>query len=55
MVHKIIEVPFTPLDSRFDPVFGNLLDKLLDKSAFLRASITEILDMPELKDKVERF
>ena len=55
MVHKIIEVPFAPLDQRFDPIFSNLLDKLLNKNAFLRASVTEIIEMAELADRVERF
>lgn len=55
VVHKIIEVPFIPLDQRFDPIFNNLLDKLLNKNAFLRASVTEILEMQELSDRVEKF
>ena len=55
VVHKIIEVPFTPLEQRFDSIFSNLLEKLLNKNAFLRASVTEIIEMPELADRVERF
>ena len=46
VVHKIIEVPYTPLDeTRFDPVFNKVLSMLLNKNAFLRANISEILEV----------
>ena len=54
VVHRIIEVPFTPLDaSRFDPIFNQILSMLLDKNAFLRASVSEVLEMDALRDRVE--
>ena len=55
-MHRIIEVPFTPLDSsRFDPIFNQILSMLLDKNAFLRASVSEVLEMDALRDRVEQF
>ena len=47
-MHKIIELPYTPLDERFDPIFNQILAMLLNKNAFLRASISELLAMEAL-------
>lgn len=56
VVHQIIEVPFAPLEeTRFDPIFNQILTKLLTKNAFLRASISEILEEPALASRVDKF
>ena len=56
VVHKIIEVPYTPLDeNRFDPIFNEILAMLLNKNAFLRASINELIEMEALKPRVQKF
>lgn len=54
VVHKIIELPYEPLDStRFDPLFNQILEMLLNKNAFLRASVSDIIAMEALHDRVE--
>ena len=56
VVHKIIELPYEPLDeTRFDPVFHEILTMLLNKNAFLRASISELISMEPLQSRVEKF
>jgi len=56
VVHKIIELPYEPLDSaRFDPIFNQILDMLLNKNAFLRASVADIICLEGLRSRIEKF
>ena len=56
VVHQIIEQPFEALDeAHFDPVFNEILSMLLHKNAGFRASVKEILQLPGLESRVEKF
>ena len=56
VVHKIIELPYEPLDvNRFDPVFNQMLGMLLNKNAMLRASIAEVIELEQLQSRIQKF
>ena len=48
VLKNILRVPYEPLDEKFNPIFNELLAKLLNKDATERASVTEILSIPAL-------
>ena len=49
-------MPFEALDeTRFLPIFNEILHMLLHKHAAFRASVKEILELPELASRVEKF
>lgn len=53
VLNKITKTEPAKLSSEFDPVFQKLIDLLLQKNAALRASISEILVIPEIKINVK--
>lgn len=55
VLNKIIREDPKQLSNEFDPIFHKLTELLLQKSASLRASIQEILELPEIKDNIERM
>jgi len=52
VVQKITRHPYESLNNTFDPIFEKLLQMLLHKTASERASAQDILDLPELKDRI---
>jgi NIMA (never in mitosis gene a)-related kinase len=48
VLSKITKVNHQKISEEYDPVFHRLIDLLLQKSASLRASINEILEIPEI-------
>ena len=48
VLQNIVRVPYEPLDEKFNPIFNELLEKLLNKDASERASVTDILSIPAL-------
>lgn len=52
VLHQITNVNYQKLPSEFDPIFHKLVEVLLQKQASLRASITEILEMDEVKKNI---
>lgn len=55
VLHNITNVQYEKLPSDFDPIFHRLIEVLLQKSASLRASIIEILEMKEVKDNIKEM
>jgi len=43
------------LSSKFDPIFHQLVDILLQKTASLRGSISEVLDLSEIKENIKKM
>lgn len=52
VLHKITKTDPAQLPKEFDPIFQRLIDMLLQKNAQLRASISEVLDMPQIKQNI---
>jgi NIMA (never in mitosis gene a)-related kinase len=55
VLNKILKEDPKKLSNDFDPIFHKLAELLLQKTASLRASIQEILDLPEIRDNIERM
>lgn len=55
VLNKILKEDPKKLSNDFDPIFHRLTELLLQKTASLRASIQEILDLPEIRDNIERM
>lgn len=57
VVNKIIRDPYRPIDTNHfsEPIFEEILSMLLHKNANLRASISEVIDLPELQSRVQKF
>ena len=49
VLHQITKANPSKLSKNYDPLFHRLVDLLLHKQANLRASIKEILEIPEIK------
>ena len=49
VLNKITNESYEKIPSDFDPIFHRLVEVLLQKQASLRASISEILEMKEVK------
>ena len=49
VLNKITKIKHTRLPEEYDPLFQKLTDNLLQKQASLRASIQEVLEMPEIR------
>lgn len=59
-MRKIVNEPFKSLDEEsidpvYLPIFNKLLSMLLQKHASLRASASELIELPELKDRIAVF
>lgn len=60
IVRKIVNEPFVPLEAEgIDPVyfatFQKLIGMLLNKCAPLRCSASELIELPELKERIQKF
>lgn len=55
VLHRITKESFRPLPDSVSPIFHHLVEVLLQKTAGLRASVFEILDIPEIKDHIKQM
>ena len=57
VVNKIIRDPYPPIDEihYHEPIFKEVLSMLLHKNANLRASIQEIVELPALQSRIQKF
>lgn len=60
IVRRIVNEPIKSIenegiDPAYLPIFQKLLTMLLNKCAPLRCSATELLELPELKDRMQKF
>ena len=56
LVQQITRQPFEELDKNmYDPVFNEILSMLLCKNAGFRASVKDVLQLPSLASRVEKF
>lgn len=59
-MRKIVNEPFKSLDDEsidqdYLPIFNKLLSMLLNKHASLRCSASELVELPELRDRIAIF
>lgn len=55
VLNKILKEDPNKLSSKFDPIFHQLVDILLQKTASLRGSISEVLDLSEIKENIKKM
>ena len=56
LVQQITRQPFEELDKKaYDPVFNEILGMLLCKQAGFRASVKDVLQLPSLASRVEKY
>ena len=48
IMNKIVNHPYMRLNKSFAPIFSKLLDMLLEKNPNLRATLSDILSLPEI-------
>ncbi|CDW79259.1 protein kinase domain containing protein [Stylonychia lemnae] len=55
VINKIIYQPYIELNKDYEPIFHKLLDMLLQKNTILRASIDEVLSLPQIQHQVQKI